>query len=241
MRLLDWSSSAPAENLACDEALLNEVENGECGEALRFWESPRPFVVLGVSQRIRQEARIDACRADRVPILRRCSAGGCVLQGPGCLNFSLILDRSLRSGLDGVRASYCVILGRVCEALAELGIEARIVGSSDLAVGDLKFSGNAQKRKRRAMLHHGTLLYGMNGGAMARYLLEPDDRPAYRADRVHETFVAPVSASAEALREVIARAWQAESAEYAPSPALREGIASLVQSRYEAEAWTWRR
>lgn len=241
MRLLDWSSSAPEENLACDEALLNETESGERGEALRFWESPRPFVVLGVSQQIRREVRIDACRTDGVPILRRCSAGGCVLQGPGCLNFSLILDRTLRSGLDGVRESYCVILGRVCEALAGLGIQARILGASDLAVGEMKFSGNAQKRKRRALLHHGTLLYGMDGGTMARYLAEPDDRPAYRADRVHEAFVAPLAAAPGALREAIAQAWDAGPAEPSPSPSLREAIASLAQSRYGAEAWTWRR
>ena len=43
MKLLDLTLPSPAENLACDEALLDWCENGEGEEVLRFWESARTF------------------------------------------------------------------------------------------------------------------------------------------------------------------------------------------------------
>ena len=50
MRLLDLTLAAPEENLACDEALLEEAEDGSNEETLRFWEPESFFVVLGYSR-----------------------------------------------------------------------------------------------------------------------------------------------------------------------------------------------
>ena len=48
MRVLDISFPKPQENLAFDEVLLNGLEHKKSDETLRFWESSRRFVVLGV-------------------------------------------------------------------------------------------------------------------------------------------------------------------------------------------------
>src|SRR6185369_10225818 len=90
MKLLDATLPTPAENLACDEALLDLCE--EAGvEVLRFWESRQPFVVVGYGNRIEREVNVEECRRRSIPILRRCTGGGTVVQGPGCLNYSLTL------------------------------------------------------------------------------------------------------------------------------------------------------
>ena len=91
MKYLDRTLGTPQENLACDEALLEVCEEGSADEILRFWEPRQHFVVLGYSNKVRAEANLDTCRALDVPILRRCSGGGTVLQGPGSLNYALIL------------------------------------------------------------------------------------------------------------------------------------------------------
>src|SRR2546422_7707254 len=91
MKYLELTLPTPQHNLACDEALLLGCEEDDEEEILRFWEPREHFVVLGYSNRINAEASLPACRAHRVPILRRCSGGGAVLQGPGCLNYTLIL------------------------------------------------------------------------------------------------------------------------------------------------------
>src|ERR1039458_3609667 len=91
MRHLDLTIPSPAENLACDEALLDWCESGTGAECLRFWESPEPFVVVGYANKVETEVNVAACEARKIPILRRCSGGGTVAQGPGCLNYALIL------------------------------------------------------------------------------------------------------------------------------------------------------
>ncbi len=97
MRLLNLTFPTPQENLACDEALLEKCEQGYDQEILRFWEPPSVFVVLGYSNSAGTEINQDACRSAGIPILRRNSGGGAVVQGPGCLDYALIL----RSGSEG--------------------------------------------------------------------------------------------------------------------------------------------
>lgn len=241
MRLLDISFASPAENLALDEVILDSAETGRVGETLRFWESPVPFVVLGVSQVLCEEVHEDACAADGVPILRRCSAGGCVLQGPGCLNFSLALTHEGHPQVRALRASYCYILNAICGALKGLGAQAAHNGISDIVVGGQKVSGNAQKRRKHAILHHGTLLYGMTAEGMSRYLREPADRPEYRGERDHREFVRCLPFDATVLREAIRAAFGVNASIQGPSPTEIDQMTALAAERYATEAWTRRR
>src|SRR5207253_822560 len=83
MICLDVTLPSVAENLALDEAMLIEADEGRGEPVLRFWE-PRDYaVVLGASRRLGDDVLSDACRADGVPIVRRSSGGGSVVVGPG--------------------------------------------------------------------------------------------------------------------------------------------------------------
>ncbi len=117
MRLLDLSFPSPEENLACDEALLEMCEQGYEHEILRFWEPPSVFVVLGYSNPASTEVNHDACRLAGVPILRRYSGGGTVVQGPGCLNYALILRTSSAGPLSTIPGSNSYIMNRQRRAL----------------------------------------------------------------------------------------------------------------------------
>ena len=149
-------------------------------------------MILGWFGDVDLEVDERACRADRVPILRRISGGGAVVIGPGCLNYSFVFSLDRRPELRDVDRSYHLILGWVADAIGVAGV--RRAGVSDLAIGGRKIGGSAQRRGRRALLHHGTLLYAFNVNAMDRYLKVPTRQPAYRANRSHAGFVtnAPV-------------------------------------------------
>src|SRR5262249_21065633 len=151
------------------------------GEVLRLWEWPTPAVILGAGGRLAEDADEAACRADGVPILRRSSGGGTVLLTSGCLCFSLVLRFDRHPALAEIPTSYVYILDRTLEALAGLLPGAERAGTSDLAAGGRKFSGNAQQRKRMHLLHHGTLLYGFDLSLVGRYLRLPARQPDYRA------------------------------------------------------------
>ena len=242
MQVLDLTFSSPADNLACDELLLDLVETDTISGLLRFWESPRPFVVLGVSQCVHNEVNMEACHADDVPVLRRASAGGCVLQGPGSLNYTLALRRASHPALDGIRSSYCHLLGRACKALSTLGIQAEHAGISDLAIEGRKISGNAQKRRRNAILHHGTLLYRLRAEQMRRYLKEPADRPDYRGDRSHDDFLTQIPVTSEALRQALIQEFAPAVTEpFSLNPDMTASMRMLSTSKYGTDAWTHRR
>lgn len=243
MRWMDVSFRSPAENLAFDEVLLDGADAGRSGETLRFWESPVRFVVLGAAQTLRQEVREKACQEDRVPVFRRCSGGGCVLQGPGCLNYSLVLRYDDRPDTRTIRGSYCHILDRISAAFQQHGLHVRPNGVSDLSLRGRKVSGNAQRRRKYAFLHHGTLLYDMDPEAMERYLCEPppEDRPQYRGDRTHRGFVTQLPFSPEALIGIIREAFEMDGSPQLPRPWELRTARALAYAKYHSEQWTRRR
>jgi len=62
MKHLDLTLATPAENLACDEALLDWCEEGHrADEILRFWEAKEYFVVIGYANKAATEANLSAC------------------------------------------------------------------------------------------------------------------------------------------------------------------------------------
>ena len=241
MRLLDLSFDEPARNLALDEALLNEAEAGRSGDTLRFWESPVPFVVLGLTQRLSEEVHEDACASDGVPILRRASGGGCVLQGRGCLNFALVLSQLGHPDLGSIRASNRHILKKVCAALKSAGLDARFEGLSDLAIEGRKISGSAQRRRKRYLLHHGTLLYDADLALLPKYLKEPIKQPRYRADRKHEQFVRNLPCSPKILKEGLALSFGAGSRPSEITQDEQFQLDTLVAKKYQLDEWTRRR
>jgi len=241
MRLLDISFEWPEDNLALDEVLLDRAEEHRGGEVLRFWESPVPFVVLGVAQVLRQEVFEKNCVEDGIRILRRCSAGGCVLQGPGCLNYTLVLSHERSPDLRTIRGSYCYILNRLAQRLQAHGILAHHKGISDLAVGGKKVSGSAQRRRRNHILHHGTLLYKVDYAQMERYLREPIERPQYRGPRTHDVFVRAIPLTANELRNIVCEAFEVENHPLKPSPAEVRAAKALAQDKYSTDEWTRRR
>jgi lipoate-protein ligase A len=235
---LDLTLPSLEANLALDEALLLEAEAGEAGEVLRVWEWPRPAVVLGSGCSVAEEVEQARCRTDGVPILRRSSGGGTVLLGPGCLLFSLVLDYERHPELTEIRRSYGFILGRLCQSLDGTLPDVSCRGTSDLAAGERKFSGNAQQRKKRFLLHHGTLLYAFDLALVARYLRPPPRQPEYRAGRQHDDFLCNLPTTVNDLKDRLARAWGATTS---GAPVPLPLVERLVEDKYATSSWTHRR
>ena len=235
MRCSDLTLASPAENLACDEALLDLCEAGGSEELLRFWEPAQYFVVVGYANKAGTEANLAFCRANSIPVLRRCSGGGTVLQGPGCLNYSLILRIGKSSPLEGISATNEFILQRNRAALSELlGKPVELRGHTDLAVRGLKFSGNAQRRHRNFLLFHGSFLLQMDISLIEKALPMPSQQPGYRAHRGHTGFLLNLEMPAPALKAALRAAWNAtEPQAQFPFPA----ITALARDKYLNDDW----
>jgi lipoate-protein ligase A len=238
MHFLDLTLPSAAENLALDEALLLEAEAGRGREVLRLWEWPEHAVILGAGCYLAQDVNQAACRLDGVPILRRSSGGGTVLLATGCLLYSLVLAYERSPLLASISSSYIYILSQVRAALDCLRPGIELAGTSDLACGGRKFSGNAQQRKQHHLLHHGTLLYDFDLSRVSRYLQAPPKQPTYRARREHSAFLVNLQVARATLVRQLRIAWQAET-ETSAWPV--ERVRQLNADKYGRPEWIRRR
>jgi lipoate-protein ligase A len=241
MKCLDLSFPSPAENLACDEALLEAAEAAAGGEVLRFWESREYFVVVGYANRVASEVNVAACEAHGVPVLRRCSGGGAVVQGPGCLNYSLVLRITADGPTRNISAANRFIMERNRSALraatGRSSLPIEVQGHTDLTIGGLKFSGNSQRRRREFLLFHGTFLLDFDLKRIGELLRMPSRQPGYREQRDHAQFVTNLNLPREAVKTALQAAWNAAG----PFPGdLRGNIAALIEQKYRRAEWNWK-
>jgi len=239
MKTIDLSFPDPALNLACDEVLLDEVNSGEREPTLRFWESPELFVVVGYSNDIKRECRVAECQKLGVPIFRRSSGGGTVLQGPGCLNYSLILSISEGDKTKNIGTTNCYVMKTNRNALGQaLAKAVKIEGHTDLAIEGTKFSGNAQRRRRHAFLFHGTILLKFDLNLFGKVLRMPSTEPDYRSGRPHEVFCQNIPLTPRTVKQVLSQAWECQG--QAP-PVNTDKVQHLAKEKYSRSDWIHRR
>lgn len=146
-------------NLAREEVL---VSGGE-GVGLMLWRGPGA-VVLGKNQNPWRECNLEVIEERGLGLGRRISGGGSVYHDPGNLNFSWVLPRA------GYAAEE--VHGVLRDALGMLGVRAEVAPTGGMLVEGRKVSGAAYCYRQERVLHHGTLLWDADLGAL-RAALSP--------------------------------------------------------------------
>jgi lipoate-protein ligase A len=237
MRYLDRTLPGTEANVALDEALLIEADEGRSGPVLRLWEAEEFAVVLGATCRLHDDVHVDRCRADGVAIVRRPSGGGTVVIGPGALNVAVVLPSDAAPGLGAVNTAQRFVLERIAESIRARGPQAAVLGSGDLTLGGRKFAGSAQRRLRHNFLVHASVLYDFPLERVSRYTALPRRQPEYRANRSHAAFLTNLGLPRAVLVDAVRTAW-GDPTEPAAVPELL--VHELVTSRYSDPAWTTR-
>jgi lipoate-protein ligase A len=202
-------------------------------------------VVIGYGNKVAEEVNLDAARRHGVPILRRVSGGGTVLQGPGCVNYAVILP--LPADLAGhplrnITSTNEFVIGKNAHALQRLLGEqepVRMQGMSDLTRGLFKFSGNAQRRKKHTVLVHGTFLLDYDLPLIDHTLHMPTRQPDYRQNRPHLEFVTNVRLARKELVSLLRETWGAHQMlpeDEVPS----ENVCRLSREKYSREEHNFR-
>jgi lipoate-protein ligase A len=239
MLRLDLPPLPPAEQLAADEVFLDAAESDHGGETLLFWEPRETFVVVGYANKIATEANVAACEKTGVPIFRRCSGGGTVVQMRGGLNYSLILKIDENDNTRNITSSNHFIMEKNRAAIQALEdkFEISVRGHTDLCLDNLKFAGNSQRRRKSFLLFHGTLLLNCDLNLISELLRMPSLQPDYRAHRPHEEFVTNLNLPAAAVKAALAQEWNANKD--SKNPPLEE-IKKLAQEKYSLREWNYK-
>lgn len=228
-----------AEQLAVDEAMLNEAEKGLLqNSVVRTWQAATPVVVLGSSSELLREVNYDACKRLKIPILRRPSGGATVILGPGCVMWSIVIPLENVPPLETIHTS---ILDPLAATLSAEGPEVFREGTSDLVVrvasGMKKISGNALRVRRQSVLYHGTLLDEFPLELVGQLLRHPPREPEYRHQRIHNDFITNLSLGREQIDKAVRDAFCASSSTTTWPHAQAQ---HLLESRYKQTSWTER-
>jgi lipoate-protein ligase A len=154
------------------------------------------------------------------------------------LNYSLVLPIEETGPTGTIPGTNRFVMECNARAISSvLGRIARVEGHTDLAVNGLKFSGNAQRRRHRWLLFHGTFLINYDAALMERLLRPPPRQPAYRMNRRHSDFLMQINAPRDAVKSALCRAWNATlPASNIPFSAM----ARLVAEKYSKPEWNLR-
>ena len=149
------------EGLAFEDSICRAFDNST-NLVLILWTVP-PSVVIGRRQELLEEVNVEFCKLKKINIARRLSSGGAVYQDRGNINISLIFPRTLLSPtlkLGDLVQSQTQLIVNSLEALqiSELEIESQ----GNIHWKKKKISGSANRILKNCILHHATLLMGVN-------------------------------------------------------------------------------
>ena len=155
-RVLPLETMTAAEAMALEESLLESVSGGG-PPTIRFWCWDPTAVTLGRFQDVEQEVDLDLCRELGVDVVRRMSGGGTVYHARD-REFVYSVTAPEGELPRDVVGAYSEVLGLVMGGLSMLGLSPRIKDDNNLMLGDLKVSGNSQRRSAGVLQVHGTVL-----------------------------------------------------------------------------------
>ncbi len=237
MKLLNLTLTQPAANVALDEALLDEAENGHNeSEVLRLWQPKSPIVVLGRSSPVASEVNLRYCDSEDIPVIRRCSGGSTILTAAGCLMYAVLLDYRQRHQLRAIDKAHEFVMRHIQQAIRNCGVENQRQGICDLTIGTRKVSGNALRCKKNWFIYHGTLVCrNMDLALISRCLGMPNREPEYRHRRGHSEFMTRIPVETETLADSLARIWNCDGTATDWPADLTQ---SLVNEKYANDSWT---
>ncbi|GIL02549.1 MAG: hypothetical protein BroJett030_24480 [Alphaproteobacteria bacterium] len=177
-RVIDTGIRPCREQMAFDQALIDNHKAGRIADTIRFLQFP-PSVLVGRHQALSQELNLPACRAAGVGIGRRITGGGALYLDEGQFGWELVFHRDTLA-----IANLGELAREICEAaafgLSKLGIEARYRPRNDIEVEGRKISGTGGFFDGTTIFYQGTTLVDMDGEKMAALLNIPAAKLAKR-------------------------------------------------------------
>ncbi len=244
-RLIGYSESDAALNMAIDEAISESVSAGG-PPTIRFYGWRPSAVSIGYFQSLEKEVDVERCRTEGVSVVRRRTGGGAVYHDTaGEITYSVIAPEGMFP--KDILASYREICGWITRSLSLIGIESGFKPINDIVAGGRKISGNAQTRRGGTLLQHGTILYSVDVERMFSLLKVSDEKIKDKMIAAAKDRVTSVSALSPASRDSLYRALVQgfmEGKEHEPSALTDPEMAragALAEGRYRTREWNWMR
>ncbi len=182
------STGQPVDDLAREAWLMERAAEGRISVFLASWEGP--VIVLGYAQKA-EEADLEICLAEGMPVLRRLTGGtGVIHRGDLGVGLALPLEHPWARGIVGLYGRYLDVLepalrslGSDVSRLRDPARASRVRSpvcfldqlSDTLVVDGKKVVGCAQTRRGGAVLIHAAILLGLDAELYERVFGVPSD------------------------------------------------------------------
>ena len=194
-RLLETKDETAFTNMAIDRAVLVTSSKGLVPPTVWFFSWKPSAISIGYFQSLEEEVDLDMCKKLGVDYIRRITGGGSVFHESE-LTYSIVIPESHLQIPKNIIASYARICGALIIGLKQLGIKSKYVPINDIIIDGKKISGNAQTRKMRTVLQHGTILIDVDIEKMFSLLKVPDEK-------IKDKFIANVKDRVTSIRHVL--------------------------------------
>jgi lipoate-protein ligase A len=220
LRLLNDPALDGPVNMARDEALLDAVGQGQAPATLRLYQWSSPTISLGYFQPYAAYEALPS-PAGSLPVVRRLTGGGAILHDLE-LTYSIVFPAGHPLVEGGAHRLYELAHEGIIASLHRLGLSAAPSGQTDdssarsgpffcfdrrhrydLVIGKKKIAGSAQRRRRDAVLQHGSIILG---NRYAQQITAKLDVPFDRSMKHAPETVASAIAMAMGLT-LVAGAW----------------------------------
>jgi lipoate-protein ligase A len=196
-RLLKTEGNTAFTNMAIDKAVLVSNSEGKVPPTVRFFTWNPPAISIGYFQSLNEEVDLDGCDRLGVDYVRRITGGGAVFHDKE-LTYSIVIPESHSEIPKNIMESYGRICGALIKGLKQLDIESRYVPINDIIVDKRKISGNAQTRKMKTVLQHGTILIDVDIEKMFSLLKVPNEK-------IKDKLISDVKQRVTSIKHVLGR------------------------------------
>lgn len=241
--------------MAVDEYLFRTL-GPDPATILRFYQWDRPTASLGCGQEAARVVDREACRANKVGLVRRPTGGKLVLHYREATYAVISSDvETFTETLDG---SYSWIARALLCGLKNLGVEAALAGETprdyiqgampcfsrparnEIEVNGRKIIGSAQKRIGGCFLQHGSIPLAGDDGLLSRISVWKGDAAGARMTTVSEALARPVSfiETAEALIPGFTAQGNIRLEPFCLTTSDRAAVEDLRKKKYASDDWT---
>ena len=214
-RLLKTEGNTAAMNMAIDRAVIVSNSDNLVPPTVRFYTWSPPAISIGYFQSLVEEVDLNNCGKLGVDYVRRITGGGAVFHEEE-LTYSIVIPEFHPEIPKNIMESYGRICGAVIKGLENLGINSEYKPINDIITNGKKISGNAQTRKMKTVLQHGTVLTDVDVDKMFSLLKVPNEK-------IKDKLIADVKERVTSIKHVLGK------------PIIFEDAAEAMKKGFEEE------
>ena len=251
----------PYYNMALDELLLNQYEiNKE--PVLRIYGWDPATISLGLNQDVEQTLFLERCRYDSVPFVRRITGGSAIFHDDE-ITYSIVCSEDDINNKGGIKESYKILCSFIINSYKKLGLNAyfsiddpasasrRGKGTFcfssweeyDIVINGKKIGGNAQKRKKKIILQHGSIPLTLDFKKVLHYIKDVPKDVVERSISLYELAGRYVSYKEmeEIMKESFEETFSIPLQKKETGKKDEKMIKNIIDGKYNTKEWNFHR